>query len=93
MAYTNVTFRNDLGQPVQLELCKEPTCRHVQWAIGIDPGAEATEQIRSDGTARRRFIVVTPPERIWGCFVFRFAGRHPEVKVPLSTAHDCFGAG
>lgn len=89
--YTNVTFRNDLGRPVQLELCREPTCRSIQWTVGIDPGQEATEQVRSDGKARRRFLVVTPPEYIYGCMVFRFAGKHPDVTVPLSRARGCGG--
>ncbi|HET8606485.1 MAG TPA: hypothetical protein VFL66_05580 [Gaiellaceae bacterium] len=86
-----MTFRNDLGRPVQLELCKEPTCRHVQWQIGVDPGAEATEQIRSDGKAHRRFLVVTPPERIYGCLAFHFDGKHPDETVPLSRARGCGG--
>lgn len=90
-SYTNVTFRNDLGQPVQVELCREQTCQSIQWTIGIDPGQEATEQIRSDGKARRRFLVITPPERIYGCMVFAFDGKHAEVKVPLSKAHGCGG--
>lgn len=89
--YTNVTFRNDLGRPVQVELCRESTCRSIQWTIGIDPGQEATEQVRSDGKARRRFLVITPPERVYGCLVFRFDGKHPEVTVPLSRAHGCGG--
>lgn len=89
--YTNVTFRNDLGRPVQVELCRESTCRSIQWTIGIDPGQEATEQVRSDGKARRRFLVITPPERIYGCLVFRFDGKHAEVTVPLSKAHGCGG--
>ena len=91
--YTNVTFHNDLGTPVQIELCREPSCRQIQWNVGIDPGQDATEQIRSDGKARRRFMVVTPPERIWGCFLFSFDGKHADVTVPLSKAHACFPGG
>jgi hypothetical protein len=89
--YTNVTFRNDLGTPVQVELCREPTCQSIQWTVGIDPGQEATEQVRSDGKARRRFLVVTPPDRIYGCKVFAFDGKHAEVTVRLSTMHGCGG--
>jgi hypothetical protein len=88
-----VTFHNDLGTPVQLELCREPTCRSIQWNIGIDPDQDATEQIRSDGKARRRFMVITPPERIWGCLLFHFDGKHPDVTVPLSSVHSCYGGG
>ncbi|HEY6030702.1 MAG TPA: hypothetical protein VIU44_09070 [Gaiellaceae bacterium] len=90
-AYTNVTFRNDLGTPVQVELCREPTCQSIQWTIGIDPGQEATEQVRSDGKARRRFLVVSPPDRIYGCKAFTFDGEHAEVTVALSTMHGCGG--
>lgn len=89
--YTNVTFRNDLGNPVQLWLCREPTCNRIQWTIGVDPGMAATEQIRSDGKATRRFLVITPPEHVYGCLVFHFDGKHPDVEVPLSRAHGCGG--
>jgi hypothetical protein len=90
--YTQVGFRNDLARPVQLGLCKDDACRHVRWWIGVDPDAIATEQVRSDGKATRRFLVVGPPDTVYGCFVFHFAGAHSDVTVPLSHARGC-GSG
>jgi hypothetical protein len=90
--YTQVGFRNDLPRPVQLGLCKDSACRQVRWWIGVDPGAVATEPVRSDGKATRRFLVVGPPDTVYGCLAFRFAGDHPDVTVPLSTARGC-GSG
>jgi hypothetical protein len=77
---------------VQLGLCKDDACRRIRWWIGIDPRATATEQVRSDGRATRRFVVVGPPDTVYGCFVFHFDGAQPEVTVPLSKARGC-GSG
>jgi hypothetical protein len=90
--YTEVGFRNDLQRPVQLGSCRDPACRSVRWWIGIDPQAVATEQVASDGKATRRFVVVGPPDTVYGCFAFRFDGRHAGVTVPVSRAHGC-GSG
>jgi hypothetical protein len=90
--YSEVGFRNDLQRPVQLGLCKSASCRSVRWWIGIDPGATATQQIRSDGRATRRFLVVGPPDTVYGCFVFHLDGARPERTLPLSQAHGC-GSG
>ncbi len=89
-----MTFHNDLGRPVTLGLCDEsaPGCRQLTWRIGVDPGARTTQEIRSDGKAVRRFLVVGPPETVYGCLAFRFEGRQPERQVELSRARDC-GSG
>jgi hypothetical protein len=92
--YTEVTFRNDLGRPVTIAYCADgdATCRQVRWRVGIDPGARSTQEVRSDGTTVRRFVVVGPPETIYGCFSFRFDGRRPEQLRDLSQARGC-GSG
>jgi hypothetical protein len=84
--YTNVTFRNDLPRPVQLERCSDRQCLHVAWTIGIDPRQEATEPIASDGSGAP-FVVVGPPDTIFGCLRFRFASPRAPLTVPLSQAH------
>jgi hypothetical protein len=90
--YTQVGFENDLARPVQLGWCKDETCRRVTGWIGIDPGATATEQIRSDGKAVRRFLVAGPPDTVYGCLVFHFPKVEPQRTVRLSTARGC-GSG
>ena len=93
MPYSDVTFRNDIGRTIRLGWCaNDPTCRHVHHWIAIDPGAEATEQIPSDGLALRRFVAVGPPEVVYGCFTFRLDGRQPERVLSISTARGC-GSG
>jgi hypothetical protein len=90
--YTQVGFRNDLQRPVQLGLCTDVPCRQVRWWIGIDPDAIATEQVRSDGKATRRFLVVGPPDTVYGCLVFHFPRVQPDVTVRVSSARGC-GSG
>ena len=92
--YSEVAFHNDLGRRVTLGYCKDgdETCRQVRWRIAIDPGQRATQEIRSDGEATRRFLVLAPPETIYGCFVFRFDERRPPSTVQLSDARGC-GSG
>jgi hypothetical protein len=87
--YTQVGFENDLARPVQLGWCKDATCRRVTGWIGVDPGATATEQVRSDGKATRRFVVVGPPDTVYGCFTFHFPKVESGVTVRLSTAQRC----
>ena len=90
--YTQVGFRNDLKRPVQLGLCSDTACRQVSWWIGVDPAAIATEQVRSDGPAPHRYVVVGPPDTVYGCLVFRFPHVQPDVSVRLSSARGC-GSG
>jgi hypothetical protein len=89
-SFTNVAFRNDLGRPVQLGLCRTDSCRSVEWWIGVDPDAVAVQQVRSRET--RRFVVAAPPDAVYGCFSFRFDSERPDVAVALSKAHGC-GSG
>ena len=91
--YTQVGFENDLARPVQLGWCKDATCRRVTGWIGVDPGATATEQVRSDGKATRRFVVVGPPDMVVGCFVFHFPHVEKPATVRLSSARRCGAAG
>ena len=88
--YTQVGFRNDLPRPVQVGLCADTSCRHVRWWIGVDPDAVATEQVRSGAT--RRFLVVGPPDTVYGCLAFHFPRVEPAVTVQLSAARGC-GSG
>jgi hypothetical protein len=90
-SFTEVGFRNDLPRPVQLGWCDDDACRSVGRWIGVDPRAVATEQVESDGTTRR-FVVVGPPDTVYGCLAFRFDGAQAAVTVPLSEAHGC-GSG
>ena len=90
--YTQVGFRNDLARPVQIGLCKDDACRRVRWWIGLDPQAVATEPVRSDGKASRRFVVVGPPDTVYGCLVFQLPRGGSDVTVRLSTARGC-GSG
>lgn len=64
----------------------------MRWTIGIDPQATANEEVESDGRATRRFVVVGPPDTVYGCFAFHFDGSHADVTVPVSRAHGC-GSG
>lgn len=89
--YTQVGFRNDLPRPVQVGLCKDATCRSVAWWVGVDPAAVATEPVRSDGRTSR-FLVVGPPDTVFGCLAFRFPRAERDVTVRLSTARGC-GSG
>jgi hypothetical protein len=90
-SYTDVGFRNDLPRPVQIGACEDGACRSVRRWLGIDPRAVATEQVRADG-ATHRFVVVGPPDTVYGCLTFHFEGAHAAVSVPLSRAHGC-GSG
>ena len=90
-SYAEVGFRNDLSRPVQLGSCEDDACRSVRRWLGIDPHAVATEQVRGDGRTHR-FVVVGPPDTVYGCFAFRFEGAHAALTVPLSRAHGC-GSG
>jgi hypothetical protein len=92
--YSEVAFHNDLGRRVTLGYCKDgdETCRQVRWWIAIDPGQRATQEIRSDGKATRRFVVVAPPETVYGCFSFHFTERRPPSTVQLADARGC-GSG
>jgi hypothetical protein len=89
--YVDVGFRNDLPRPVQLGACEDESCRVVRRWLGIDPRAVATEPIRGDD-ATHRFVVVGPPDTVYGCLAFRFDGEHAAETVPLSRAHGC-GSG
>jgi hypothetical protein len=91
-SFTNVAFRNDLGRPVQLGLCRTDSCRSVAWFVGVDPGAVAVQQVPSDGKQTRRFLVSAPPDAVYGCLAFAFASKRPDVAVAMSTAHGC-GSG
>jgi hypothetical protein len=86
-----VTFRNDLPAAVNVGSCTDPTCRHVIGWFGVDRGALATVEVRSDGRTAR-YAVIGPPETIYGCLALSFHGRHAEVTVPLSRARGC-GSG
>ncbi len=91
--YSEVTFHNDLGRRTTLGYCADgdTTCSEIRWKIAIDPGQDATQEIRSDGKATRRFLVGVPPEAPYGCFVFHFLERRPVETVPLSDARACGG--
>ena len=89
---TQVGLRNDLRRPVQIGLCATTSCRHVRWWIGIDPAAVAFEPVPSDGRTTRRFIVVGPPDTVYGCLAFTYPRAQPDVLVPLSSARGC-GSG
>jgi hypothetical protein len=93
-AYSEVAVQNDLDRRVRLGYCADgdATCRQVRWWIAIDPGQRATEEIPSAGDTTRRFVVVAPPETIFGCFAFRYGERRPPRTVQLADAHGC-GSG
>jgi len=90
--FTQVTFRNDLPRPVQVGACRDSACRLVRWWVAVDPRASATEPVESDGRTTSRFLVVGPPDTVYGCFAFRFDDPRPEVTVRLSQARGC-GSG
>jgi hypothetical protein len=89
--HTDVTFRNDLPRPVQVGSCDDTACRTVGSWLPLDRGATATEQLPS-GARVVRFVVLGPPDTVFGCVAVRpVDGRRPDV-VRLSTAHGC-GSG
>ena len=90
-ATTGVTFRNDLPRPVQVGSCGDAACRTVRSWLPVDRGATATERLPA-GAGVLRFVVLGPPDTVFGCVALRPAESGRAAVVRLSTARGC-GSG
>lgn len=87
-----ITFRNDSGANVHLELCSDDACRHFDYSHGWKIGQSAQENVSDRDLLTRWLVRDDASGRIIGCLPLRFDQKYARVVVRVSQAVRCPGA-
>ena len=85
-----ITFVNDTGRNVALNLCADHACRHYDYSDKLRSGGSTGENIATDNVFTR-WAVIGPSGRRLGCLSFSFKDAYNHAVARLSQMVACPG--
>jgi hypothetical protein len=89
--FFGITFKNDIGRSVHLELCDNDGCTHFDYSDGWKSGVSSEENVSDRELLTRWLVQDDRTKRTLGCLPLQFDEKYSNVVVKLSQLVSCPG--